>query len=236
MSTFTTNFNLEKPDVGSDDDNWGGMLNAALDIIDAKLKALEIPIGGLYLSTVATNPNTALGYGTWVEHASGRALVGVGDNGESTWAVNDARGAEEHTLLEAELPTHDHSAGALVANSGGAHTHASGTLAANSTTVSGSFQMRRTNDDVAIAEGATGSFSTSQSGNTRGRLERASSIQYVNDVVTFSAAHTHTVSGATASNGAHTHTVSGGTATTGSDTPHNNIQPSIAVYVWRRTA
>jgi hypothetical protein len=36
------------------------------------------PIGSIYSSTVSTNPNTLLGFGTWVAFGAGRVLIGVG--------------------------------------------------------------------------------------------------------------------------------------------------------------
>jgi hypothetical protein len=42
--------------------------------------ALQVlyPIGSIYSSTVATNPNTLFGFGTWVAYGAGRVLIGNG--------------------------------------------------------------------------------------------------------------------------------------------------------------
>jgi len=68
MPTFTTNYNLDKPTPGGDDDSWGASLNAAMDKIDAALTALRIPVGGVYLSATDTDPATTLGYGVAQPH------------------------------------------------------------------------------------------------------------------------------------------------------------------------
>lgn len=84
------------------------------------------PIGALYVSTIATNPATILGVGTWEQWGAGRVPIGVGtgidSNGTSQTFDADAVGGEyTHTLTIAEMPKHRHSF-----DSGGA-TVASGT-------------------------------------------------------------------------------------------------------------
>lgn len=44
---------------------------------NAELKANPYPIGSVYISVVATNPATLLGFGTWVAFGTGRTLVGI---------------------------------------------------------------------------------------------------------------------------------------------------------------
>jgi hypothetical protein len=44
----------------------------------AAAMAVLYPIGSIYSSTVATNPNTLFGFGTWVAFAAGRVMIGNG--------------------------------------------------------------------------------------------------------------------------------------------------------------
>lgn len=41
-------------------------------------KSALYPIGSIYTSTVATNPGTLLGFGTWIAFGAGRVLIGDG--------------------------------------------------------------------------------------------------------------------------------------------------------------
>ena len=81
------------------------------------------PVGSIYMNaTVATNPATLLGFGTWVVFGAGRVPVGrdIGDNDFNT--VEETGGTKD-----AIIPTHNHASGTLVTNSQGTHQHTTGT-------------------------------------------------------------------------------------------------------------
>jgi len=66
------------------------------------------PVGSVFISVVATNPNTLLGGGTWVAFGAGRVLVGI-DAGQTEFdTVEEVGGAKTHTLTTAQMPSHTH--------------------------------------------------------------------------------------------------------------------------------
>jgi len=75
------------------------------------------PVGSIYLSTVATNPNTLFGFGTWVAFGQGRMLIS--QNG--TYTAGSTGGSATTTLVEANLPSHSHSATTTISDPG--HNH-----------------------------------------------------------------------------------------------------------------
>lgn len=117
-------------------------LEAEVGTLPSDLDALVIPIGGLYVSVTDDDPATTIGYGTWEAWGEGRALVGVGNNGESDWTADQERGVAEHTLTEAELPVHSHDTEEVSVGSAsaGAHSHNySGTTTTSGNIRGGSF-------------------------------------------------------------------------------------------------
>jgi len=96
---------------------------AADVVVSASILALQLPVGSIYTNaSVATNPSTLLGYGTWVAFGSGRVMVGL-DAGQTEFdTLEETGGANTHTLTTAEIPAHDHDspwlngAGAAVAS------------------------------------------------------------------------------------------------------------------------
>lgn len=70
------------------------------------------PVGSIYMSTVSTNPNTILGFGTW-EQISGRFLycttTSKTTGGASSVSYTPAGTVGNHTLTANEIPAHSHS-------------------------------------------------------------------------------------------------------------------------------
>lgn len=100
-------------------------IQGQITALQASIAALQVaapvfPIGSYYMTHGSTNPNTLLGYGTWVREAKGRAIFGV-DEGDSDFEDGGSTGgAKEQQLGLSELPNHSHSASMTLA---GSHTH-----------------------------------------------------------------------------------------------------------------
>jgi len=62
------------------------------------------PVGSVHISTVATNPSSTLGFGTWSALGEGRVLLGAGGG----YTAGTTGGEATHTLTEAEMPSHSH--------------------------------------------------------------------------------------------------------------------------------
>lgn len=111
----------------------------SLDYKVANMIQIIYPVGSLYVSTLATNPATLLGFGTWTAFGAGRVMVGF-DSGQTEFdTVEETGGSKTHTLTEAEMPSHTHIQNSHVhlqrgAGAGGAVTTA--TYAVNNVTES----------------------------------------------------------------------------------------------------
>lgn len=83
--------------------------NVTTDSLTVDSKSLldrTYPVGSIYMSTVSTNPKNLFG-GTW-EALGGRFLIGAND----TYKSGATGGEATHKLTIAEMPSHNHVAGA----------------------------------------------------------------------------------------------------------------------------
>ena len=84
---------------------------------------LIYPVGSIYMSMNATNPETLFG-GKWEAIAQGRCLIGAGTGTDSrkeskTFAAGDTGGEYNHQLTVGEMPSHSHSGQTSNANISG---------------------------------------------------------------------------------------------------------------------
>lgn len=170
------------------------------------------PVGSVFIAVVSTSPATLLGGGTWVGIGAGRVLVGV-NTGDSDFATVEQTGGEKtHTLTTTEMPIHTHvqDAHTHVQN---AHTHVQDAHTHPSIQVQGSTTASTTGTHIMT--------STATGGSSRVAItpEKANSATATNQNATA------VNQNATATN-----------QNSGSGGAHNNVQPYLTVYMWKRTA
>jgi hypothetical protein len=87
---------------------------ATTAFVQAALQALY-PVGCVYTSTVATNPGTIFGFGTWVAFAAGRVMIGDGGG----FTAGSTGGSADAIVV-----SHTHTASSSFSGSAlGNHTH-----------------------------------------------------------------------------------------------------------------
>lgn len=197
------------------------------------VSALDIyPVGSIYMSVINKNPSSLFG-GTWAVWGTGKVPVGVDSSQTEFNSVEKSGGEKSHTLSVAEMPNHTH---AQVA-----HTHTVGLASANHTHTIPALSGTAAS---AGAHSHTGNYvKECASGTARQRVTNTQSGASQYTVANSNGAHTHSVTTNASTTGtisaSHTHTVNGGASTTGatgSGTTHNNLQPYITCYMWKRTA
>jgi hypothetical protein len=227
---------------------------ATTAFVQAALQAIY-PVGSVYINaTVAANPATLLGFGTWTTVGDGKVLVNQ-DTGDTDFDVLGETGGSKSSVSS---HTHTFTTGAESAN----HTH-SGTTSAvsndhthNFSGTSGYMNQNASHAHSVYdpghshtwttrtgAGGADGGFADSWKGTTTTYTSGSGTGIGIYGTDTN---HTHNFSGTTGGISAnHTHTVttggvsanhthSGTTASTG--TSNGNLQPYVVVKMWKRTA
>jgi hypothetical protein len=161
----------------------------------ASLQAVY-PVGSIYINaTNSTNPGTLLGFGTWVAFGAGRVMVGFNASDPLFDSAEETGGSKDAVAV--------------------AHTHGfSATTSSN-----GDHNHIQAYSGHASAPARYGTTSTS--------------ISAIDDAF---AGGDDTSGPLTSTAGAHTHTVSGTTASTGSSGTNANLPPYITVFMWKRVS
>lgn len=93
-------------------------------LISDAIGEILYPVGSIYINaTVATNPGTLLGFGTWVAFGAGRVPVGLNSGDVDFDTAEETGGAKTSTIATANLPSHTHSFSATTGTESTTHTH-----------------------------------------------------------------------------------------------------------------
>ena len=201
------------------------------------------PVGSIYMSVNNVSPATFLG-GTWEALDDGRVLIGA----NSAHPAGETGGEEKHNLTSSEMPSHKHTVSITSAgshnhsisgntNNTGAHTHSRGTM-----DIEGGFiydcaaysDFSDSRGAFNIVKGSNDEWTGSSKNNrASGAVEFKASQEWSGNTSS-AGSHSHTLDADCGSAGSHTHSATVGN--TGSGGSHNNMQPYLSVYMWKRTA
>ena len=212
--------------------------------ITTQLLEKVYPVGSIYISANRVSPQVFLG-GTWEPFAYGRTLVGVDDSDSSPdmdFAEPLKTGGEKtHKLTIDELASHTHTfTGSAHTHTyaktnsptGGPSTNTSGSTVLTTNQIPSHSHILSNGNNNVIAEGEGGDkayITTTGQGYRKTKIASTGGGQGHTHTLS---SHTHTTSTTSTNTGS---TTQGGTnSNTGSDTAHNNMQPYITVYMWRR--
>ena len=111
--TFTGAVNSSQPPTG----NSSSRVATTLFVQNALVGAY--PVGSIYMNaTVATNPATLLGFGTWVAFGAGKVPIGL-DAGDTDFDTIGETGGTKDAII----PTHNHTAVTTSTDAGHQHTY-----------------------------------------------------------------------------------------------------------------
>lgn len=196
----------------------------ALKSAGSELLLAMHPVGSILMNTSNVNPSTYIG-GTWIAWGSGRVPVGVNASDTAFNTVEKTGGEKTHTLTPAEtaMKAHSHS---MAHTHGMSHTHSIA-------------HVHEPNAGTRFVTAGTGgegeTFSGSLSGSGYKVAMIADNYSYSWPTTTKGAAPNE--SGASSiSNTGGSSSASTGSTTAANGSAHNNMQPYITCYMWKRTA
>lgn len=176
------------------------------------------PVGGIYTSTLSTNPATLLGRGTWTVFGAGRVMVGR-DSGDTDFDTAEETGG-------AKTRTPSAHAGATVADHA-AHTHAGPSHTHTYTQTPNHVHVQSVNS---AATGGLSGYTADTSTNT----SVASGYSTANP--TGGVATGTTAADGTGNTGNPSATLSHTVGQADDHAALSVVQPYIVVYMWKRTA
>ena len=179
------------------------------------------PVGSIYMTMNSQNPSTLFG-GEWVAWGEGRVPVGAGtgtdiNNVSKTFGSGVTGGEYNHTLINAEMPRHDHAGTLLEYDDVLEEKNEPGATEVNTYMVS-------KNNNIYTALGQI---------NEEYFKNKANTNKFVVDTSQTGESFMSKTGGIT--KGVH-FKVEGIVSEDGSGESHNNIQPYITCYMWKRTA
>ena len=238
---------LYGPSAPSDSTGSNGDMYIALENGDFKKDIVDLiyPVGSIYISMNSTNPSTLFG-GTWEAFGQGRVLIGAGTGNDGNTSLSFPAGFTggeyKHYLTTSEMPDHKHSFSGTTAANNRSHTHSY----TKATGVNGhtlTVAEIPSHEHAVPVPGYYAALSTPNTGFGAFAVVNPPIDKkdgYRTGSIGGNSSHNHGLSTSSATSGSesqnHTHTFSGKTESAGSGSPHNNIQPYIGVYMWKRTA
>lgn len=192
-------------------EEFAQMINQVILESDKK----KYPIGKIEMNTSGANPNTYLGFGTWIAWGSGRVPVGVDTNDTDFNTSEKTGGSKTIPLTTANLPSHSHT-----------YTKATGTasiklkatqcalVAHTHKLAKGFYTYVGTGGSVLINSGTNADFISASNASTTSTSTTEASES-----------HNHSITSESTSTG-----------NVGSGTPINVQQKYITCYMWKRTA
>ena len=92
------------PSISSDIQRLQAAVDAVVPAGPEAPAGEAFPVGSVFISVVATNPATLLGYGTWAAFGAGRVMVGLDAADTDFDALEETGGAKTTTISAANLP------------------------------------------------------------------------------------------------------------------------------------
>lgn len=213
----------------ADQEIWEELNNLSVQI--SNLLNTAYPVGSLYISTNSQNPAAYLG-GQWESYAQGRTIIGAGTGTDSNgtkkgFSAGASGGEYTHILSADEMPSHAHSVsgGTYATSDSGNHQHSGTTDGAGQHSHAYTNAANATIGTIGVDEYITGTA--------------ISSINFIENGSYTSESGWHAHNFTTNAAGNHNHNVTipeKSTSSAGGSQAHNNVQPYITVYIWRRVA